>query len=93
MWSQGAISHELLLEMLQRGETLPDIDIAEEIEKIEQSKLNGLDLDAAGGVAEDEDPAQSDSAAPEPEQESSLRQEVARRLRKLAEDDTDEAKS
>ena len=35
MWSNGAISHETLLEMLQRGEVLPDINIEEEIEKIE----------------------------------------------------------
>ena len=52
MWSQGAISHELLLEMLQRGEVLPDIDIEAEIEKIDQSKLMDLDISAAGGVPE-----------------------------------------
>ena len=90
MWSQGAISHELLLEMLQRGEVLPDIDIEAEIEKIDQSKLMDLDIGAAGGVADEGEPEGAADDAPESE-ESELRQEVVRRLRRLAEDnDSDE---
>ena len=93
MWAQGAISHETLLEMLQRGEVLPDIDIEDEIEKIEAQKLMNLDVAAAGGVADDEEPEEeeeSDEGDGE-EEESELRQEVARRLRRLAgEDDEDQ---
>ena len=92
MWSQGAISHELLLEMLNRGETLPDIDIAAEIEKIDQSKLDGLDLSAAGGtVAEDEEQAEEDD--PAESEDSELRQEVVRRLRRLAADNESDEES
>jgi hypothetical protein len=89
MWSQGAISHELLLSMLQRGEILPDIDIDAEIELIESSKLDGLDLQASGGVAPDDDEEES-GASEDGEEPSALRAEVERRLKKLAEDDDED---
>ena len=55
MWTQGAITHQTLLEILQRGETLPDIDIEGEIELLEAGKLRELDIQAAGGLpTEDE---------------------------------------
>ena len=41
MWTQGAITHQTLLEILSRGEILPDINIEEEIEMIESNKLAG----------------------------------------------------
>ena len=44
MWTQGAITHQTLLEILSRGEILPDINIEEEIEMIESTKLAALDL-------------------------------------------------
>ena len=88
MWSQGAISHETLLEMLQRGEVLPDIDIEAEIELIESTKLSDLDVSAAGGVfAEDEEES---APVAEEEEESEIAKEVKRRLQSLAEDDDDE---
>jgi hypothetical protein len=89
MWTQGAISHELLLSMLQRGEILPDIDIDAEIELIESSKLDGLDLQASGGVAPDDDEEES-GASEDGEEPSALRAEVERRLKKLAEDDDED---
>ena len=49
MWTQGAITHQTLLEILSRGEILPEIDVEAEIEMIESDKLAGLDLQAAGG--------------------------------------------
>ena len=88
MWAQGAISHELLLEMLQRGEVLPDIDIEEEIEHINSGKLDMLDLDAAGGAE-----PQADSGEDDPDNEgndSPVRQEVLRRLKRLAEGNDEE---
>jgi hypothetical protein len=88
MWSQGAISHQTLLEMLQRGETLPDIDIDAEIELIESSKLTELDIGAAGGIVADEE--SSDSVEEPEEEESEIAKEVKRRLQSLAEDDDDE---
>ena len=92
MWTQGAISHELLLEMLQRGEVLPDIDIDAEIELIESSKLNDLDLAAAGGVlSEEEMQPPQESSGEEEEEPSAVRQLQIKRLRRLAEeDDSDE---
>jgi hypothetical protein len=88
MWSQGAISHETLLEMLQRGEVLPDIDIEAEIELIESSKLTDLDIGAAGGIVADED--EEEVAAEDAEEESPIRAEVIKRLKKLAENDDEE---
>ena len=89
MWTQGAISHQLLLEMLQRGEILPDIDIDAEIELIESSKLDDLDLSAAGGVAPDDEEEDAE-AGDESEEPSAIRAEVERRLKKLADDDDED---
>jgi hypothetical protein len=89
MWTQGAISHETLLEMLQRGEVLPDIDIEAEIELIESAKLADLDLGAAAGIAQDDE---EENAEPgdESEEPSAIRAEVERRLKKLAEDNEED---
>ena len=89
MWTQGAISHELLLRTLQRGEVISeDVDVDAEIELIESSKLDGLDLNAAGGVAPDEE--EEGEAVAEEEGDSELRAEIKRRLKKLAEPDDDD---
>ena len=91
MWQNGAITHQTLLEILSRGEVLPDIDIEAEIEMIESSKLAALDLDAAGGIPgeeeEDEETEEADSGG---EQDSEIRQEVLRRLRATVEDNSEE---
>jgi hypothetical protein len=92
MWTQGAISHELLLDMLQRGEILPDIDIDAEIELIESNKLNDMDLAAAGGnLSEEELQPPQESSGDEEEEVNAVRQLSIGRLRRLAEeDDSDE---
>ena len=38
LWMNGAISQELLLQMLKEGEVLPSVDIDEEVEKVQQEK-------------------------------------------------------
>ena len=82
---------QTLLEILSRGEVLPDIDIEAEIEMIESSKLAALDLDAVGGIPgeeeEDEETEEADSGG---EQDSEIRQEVLRRLRATVEDNSEE---
>jgi len=88
MWSQGAISHQTLLSMLQRGETLPDIDIDEEIELIESTKLVDLDINAAGGILPEDEP--SPSVNETEEEESPVAKEIIRRLQARAEDNEDE---
>jgi hypothetical protein len=88
LWTNGAISHETLLSTLQRGEILSeDMDIEGEIELIEQDKLSDLDLSAAGGnVAEEEAEPGGDAPTDEEGGDSEIRQEVLKRLRRLAED-------
>ena len=39
MWTQGAITHQTLLEILSRGEILPEIDIEAEIEMLEAEQV------------------------------------------------------
>ena len=90
LWSQGAISHQTLLEMLVRGEVLPDLDIDAEIEAIETSKLVDLDMGAVGGVPTDEEEQDAAEGDEGEEQESEIRQEVVRRMRRLAEDNDEE---
>ena len=90
LWTQGAISHQLLLEVLNRGETLPDIDVEAEIELIEQDKLAGMDMAAAGGVIADDE--EEEAVAEEEDsggEDSEIRQEVLKRLRRLAGDNED----
>ena len=87
MWTQGAISHQTLLEMLVRGEVLPDIDPDQEIELIESDKLNDLDQQAAGGIFSGND---SDDSKADKEEESETRLEVTKRLKKKAEDEEEE---
>ena len=91
MWTQGAITHQTLLEILSRGEILPEIDVEAEIEMIESSKLAGLDLQAAGGIPgeEEEDEEAEDTNAGE-EQDSEVRQEVLRRLRATLDENSEE---
>ena len=91
MWTQGAITHQTLLEILSRGEILPEIDVEAEIELIESDKLAGLDLTAAGGsLAEEDEEEDGEGGDQSEEQTSEVRAEVERRLRALAGDDEDE---
>ena len=91
LWQNNAITHRTLLEILQRGETLPDIDIDAEIEAINAGMLEELDLQNAGGVIPEDDDDANNNDDPQGEQ-SEIRAEVVRRLKKLAEekDDGDE---
>ena len=91
MWTQGAISHQTLLEMLVRGECLPDLDVEAEIEMIESNKLEGLDLSAAGGsLPDDDEDEEAEGSGESKEQTSEVRAEVIRRLKKMADGDEDD---
>ena len=90
MWTQGAITHQTLLEILSRGEILPDINIEEEIELIESTKLAALDLDAAGGLPSDDEDEDAEGGDASEEQTSEVRAEVERRLKALASDDEED---
>lgn len=88
LWQNNAITHRTLLEILQRGETLPDIDIDAEIEAINAGMLEELDLQSAAGVVPDDDDEADGNEEPQ-EQQSEVRSEVVRRLKKLAEEEND----
>ena len=83
LWTQGAISHETLLEALKKGEVLPNIDVEREIEMTEEEKVGSLMIDAAAPQAvvaeQSEDGSQNESAA-----RSEVRGLVEERLRRLA---------
>ena len=56
LWQNGAITLQTLLQVLSRGEILPDIDVESEIEMLEAEKLSGLEMQAAiAEPVEDED--------------------------------------
>ena len=56
LWQNGAITLQTLLQVLSRGEILPDIDIESEIEMLEAEKLANLEMQAAiAEPVEDED--------------------------------------
>ena len=90
LWQNNAITHRTLLEILQRGETLPDLDIDAEIEAINAGMLEELDLQSAGGVVPDDNDETYINKQPKEEQ-SDIRTEVIRRLKKAAgEEDKDD---
>ena len=89
LWTQGAITHETFLEMLKKGEVLPDVDVEREVELVNQEKLANADLFAAGGVVgdeEDEDGKEREDAESDDKKEESqseIRAEVEKRLKRL----------
>ena len=88
LWSNGAISHETLLGMLQRGEILPDIDIEEEIELVSQEKADSLMMAQAAPAAVSE-PERGEDEAPRDDNQD-IREAVANRLRKMVSDDEED---
>jgi len=94
MWQNGAITHQTLLEILSRGEILPDINIEEEIEMIEQEKLAGIEMQQAAGLPgpgdEEEEDEEAENADSGGEQDSEVRQEVLRRLRATLDENSEE---
>ena len=48
LWMNGAISQELLLQMLKEGEVLPSVEIEEEVEATQQEKDMNMGLIPAG---------------------------------------------
>jgi len=82
LWSNGAITHETLLEMLKQGEVLPDIDVEREVELTQQEKAGNMLMSAAapGAVA----PSEGGDEEGEAEGGSEIRQLVEERLRRLA---------
>ena len=61
MWMNGAISQELLLQMLKEGEVLPSVDIDEEVEKVQQEKDENMGLIPMADTPAQENRDQSDS--------------------------------
>jgi len=85
LWTNGAISQELLLEMLKRGEVLPEIDVEAEVEKTQQEKVGGvmnsmLPMVAGEATTEVGEENEDDSEATP----SDIRRLVEERLRGLA---------
>ena len=93
LWQNGAITLQTLLEILSRGEILPDIDVEAEIELIEQEKLASIEMQQAAGLggADDEDEEDpnaenADSSGEQDEEEQSL----LRRLKASLEGNSEE---
>ena len=89
LWTQGAITHETFLEMLKKGEVLPDVDVEREVELVNQEKLANADLFAAGGIVGDEEEEDgkerqdADGDDKEEQSQSEIRAEVEKRLKRL----------
>ena len=86
LWTNGAISQELLLEMLKRGEVLPEIDVEAEVEKTQQEKVGGVMnsmLPMVAGEATREAPEENEDDGSE-SSPSDIRRLVEERLRGLA---------
>ena len=85
LWMNGAITHETLLSMLKKGEILPDVDIEAEVEAVSQEKLQNMDIDLAGSEPVEQSPGDPPaSSSKDDEANSEVREEVVRRLQKLA---------
>lgn len=62
MWMNGAISQELLLQMLKEGEVLPSVDINEEVDKVQDERDRNMGLTPSADSPEQENEDQADSA-------------------------------
>ena len=87
LWTQGAISHETLLQMLKTGEVLPQINIESELEMVDQEKASSMLLAQAApaAIARSEDGEDNST--------NDIRQSVEDRLRAMVgvqSDDADE---
>ena len=89
LWSNGAITHSTLLEMLAMGEILPHIDIEAEIEAVEQEKLSNMEIAMAGSAVVDEEKEENEEGSEE-EEESDIRKELTNRLKQQAAESEDE---
>ena len=89
LWSNGAITHATLLEMLAMGEILPHIDIEAEIEAVEQEKLSNMEIAMAGSAVVDEEEEENEEGGEE-EEESDIRKELTNRLKEQAAEPEDE---
>jgi len=88
LWMNGAITHETMLQMLKRGEVLPEIDVEQEVELVDQEKASNMMMQAA---------APSAVAAPEPgegeapsDDTGDIRSAVEERLRRMVSSDNDD---
>ena len=87
LWTNGAISQELLLEMLKRGEVLPEIDVEAEVEKTQQEKVGGVMnsmLPMVAGAATREVREENEDEDDSEASPSDIRRLVEERLRGLA---------
>ena len=51
LFTNNVITHETLLNALKRGEVLPDIDVEEEAELVDQERLDSMMMEAVPGMA------------------------------------------
>ena len=91
LWQNGAITHQTLLEMLQRGEVLPNIDVEREIELVEQEKLLNMDMAIAAGTVADNGESEDEESDDEGDgdEQSDMRRELTARLLAQAGEDED----
>ena len=80
LWNNGAICHETLLQVLQTGEVLPNIDIEEELEKTSQEQLEGQNM----AYMTEEPPSEETIEIADSDTQSDVRQSVESRLQALA---------
>jgi len=90
LYQNGVIQHSTLLELLKRGEILPDVDVEAEVEAVEAQKLAAFDMQAAGGFGNDDDEEDDEESNNEESGGSPIRQEVERRLRRMNGETEDE---
>ena len=82
----GAITHEILLEMLRDGEVLPNVDVEAEVELTGQEKAQNMMVNMLPDVASANGAAGAAAASEEQqsEQPSEIRSLVEERLRRMA---------
>ena len=76
LWNNGAITHETLLQMLKKGEILPDVDVEMEVELTSQEKLDNMLTSMVPGEAA----APSDQEG-KPKNDQQVREAVVNRMR------------
>jgi hypothetical protein len=88
LWMNNAITLETLLNMLKKGEVLPDLDVQEEVELVQQEALDSMLLEAVPGEA-----APPSDAEGREQRDSDVRGAAVERMQRMtrrSDDDEDE---
>lgn len=79
LFTNNVITHETLLNALKRGEVLPDIDVQEEAELVDQARLDSMMMETVPGMA-----APTSDAEGNEQRDPEIQEQAMERMRRVS---------